>query len=764
MRRGIVALVVFGALTGTAHAAPTITTLSNRADLISGGDVLTQVAPRGAEVRVNGRDVTDAFAVRRDGRYLGLIRGLETGRSVVTAKAGGRTAQLTVTNHPSGGPVLSGPQIQPWPCFAGALDEQCSREPRFAFYYRSTAGGPLRPYDRADPPADVAATRTIRGRRIPFIVREEVGTLNRDEYRVAALYDPAKPYRATRPQAGNAGKLLINHGFACDTGYGQATAPGVLNATALARGFVVMSHALDNSGHNCNIATQAESLIMTKEHVVDTYGTVRYTIGTGCSGGSLVQQQVANAYPGLYQGITPQCSFPDTWSSANQYVDYEGMRRYFETPSRQAPGTRWTPAKVAAAEGHVTPDNAVNFTRAIASSGDPSRPCPGVDRDDVFDPRTNPDGVRCSLQDYMVNVFGRDADTGYALRPADNVGVQYGLKALRRGVITPAEFADLNAKLGGRDIDYEPTRARTAGDPAAIRRVYRSGAINQADHLDEVAIIDLRGPDEGTFHDVVRTYTVRARLKREHGTAANQVLWRGQTDLIGDADFADEAILAMDRWLARVDADRRAVPLAQKIRQDRPASVRDRCTDRTGEDVGPALCNRTVRAYSTPRQVAGEKRTDDTEKCALKRLRRGDYGDVTFTDAQWASLRATFPSGVCDWSKPGANRVPTSTWQTYQRASGRALYGGRSLGAAPRSTVVPRARVSIRRSCRTGQLRVRIRGVRVRWLQVGFGRRLDRVEGRELAVNAGRRRLTVRVAIRLSAGGTVDVKRTLPAC
>ena len=32
--------------------------------------------------------------------------------------------------------------------------------------------------------------------------------------------------------------------------------------------------------------------------------------------------------------------------------------------------------------------------------------------------------------------------------PWDNVGVQYGLKALRDGLITPAQFLDLNANVG----------------------------------------------------------------------------------------------------------------------------------------------------------------------------------------------------------------------------------------------------------------------------------------------------------------------------
>ena len=59
---------------------------------------------------------------------------------------------------------------------------------------------------------------------------------------------------------------------------------------------------------------------MTKEMVAERFGPVTYTIGSGCSGGSLVQQQVANAYPGVYQGITPQCSFTDAWTMVEAFV------------------------------------------------------------------------------------------------------------------------------------------------------------------------------------------------------------------------------------------------------------------------------------------------------------------------------------------------------------------------------------------------------------------------------------------------------------
>jgi hypothetical protein len=64
-------------------------------------------------------------------------------------------------------------------------------------------------------------------------------------------------------------------------------------------------------------------------------------------------------------------------------------------------------------------------------------------------------------------------------------------------------------------------------DQPALANAYRSGAINEASNSRDVAIIDLRGPDPGAFHDVYRAFAVRARLDRQNGTHANQVIWEG---------------------------------------------------------------------------------------------------------------------------------------------------------------------------------------------------------------------------------------------
>ncbi|HUR13001.1 MAG TPA: DUF6351 family protein [Mycobacteriales bacterium] len=716
-------LVLAVAAVAVAPALPTasagqgslrVEVLSGRADLVTGGDALVGVVlPAGAQqdvaasrggirlpkVRLGHRDLTSAFRFTASNRVVGLVTGLRPGRSVLEVSIKGSRARITLVNHSIDGPVFSGPQILPWACAAGTTGKQCHRAPRYTMKYLPTGTSDLRAsaagsgvassyqdYDPDNPPPaeSIATTTTQTGATVPFIVRVEEGYLDRDQYRIAALYQPGKPWTALRPQPQFNHKLVLTHGASCDTEYKSGSAPDVMDTRALAAGFVVASHALDNAGHNCNLLTQAESLVMTKERVIEQYGTLRYTIGSGCSGGSLVQQQVANAYPGVYQGISPQCSFPDAWSSAQQYVDYLGLLRYFQDPSRWSPGTVWDPEAISQVMGHPNVANPVTFTNVIPNSSDPSRSCPGVAQGQVYDPRTNPRGVKCTLQDYMVNLFGKRPD-GFANRGIGNVGIQYGLAGLRTGLLSPQQFVDLNAHVGGIDIHGDRSANRLAGDLAGLQRAYSAGAVNSGNNLDQVAIIDLRGPDPGAFHDVYRTYVMRARLLREFGTAANQVLWRGQAPLIGDPSYADEAIFALDRWLARVEADRRSLPLAQKLLADKPSDVGDRCTNGAGQSLPAEVCDQTVAAYASPRIAAGGPLTDDVLACRLKPLRRDDYS-VAFTDAQWAALKKAFPTGVCDYSKPGIGQRGAIGWLTFQDAKGKVVYGGKPLGASPRST------------------------------------------------------------------------------
>jgi hypothetical protein len=691
--------------------------VSNRADLLSGGDVRVRLDlpaeadPDDLTVELGDEDVTDAFALRPNGRIEALLEDVEAGEHVLRARIGsGEAAEQVLSMHPNGGPVFSGPHVEPWECQPTAEDQLCNEAPRYVFRYR-TIHGTWEDYDPDDPPSDVSTTTTDEGETVPFIVRHEVGYQNRDQYRIAVLYDPEQPWEAWNPQDAWNHKVLITHGSSCGTTYSAGSAPDVEGDTvlgdspteALSRGFAVMSTALNHAGHNCNLVTQAESLVMAKERIVERYGDIRYTIGTGCSGGSLTQQQVANAYPGIYQGILPACSFPDAWSTGQQLIDLFGLNRYLHDPSRWAPGVVWDPLSIAAVEGHPNHVNSVVFESVYWNDlGNPTSGCSDVPSERRYHPQDNPDGVRCTLMDYMVNVLGprepdvwspveREVGHGFAGIPLDNVGVQYGLQALEDGRITPAQFVDLNVEAGGGDIDTGFTPERLEADQPALRNSYLSGAVNTANNLDQVAIIDLRGPDHGVFHDAYRSWTIRARLEREHGRFDNHVIWVGHAPLIGDPRFTTEALLAMDEWLEAVDADDRDAPLADRIADNRPGDLEDRCSQIPGVEaielpgLGRVCEHEHVQSrYGTPRMVAGSGVETDVQKCRLRPHRRSDYYPVTFTDAQWEALDEVFADGVCDYSRPGVDQVGAVPWRTYQDdVDGEVVYGGQPLGRAP---------------------------------------------------------------------------------
>src|SRR3954469_160542 len=221
----LLALVAAGAAEARAPA-PRIAVLSNRADLVSGGDALVRVTlPSGVKasrlrLTAGRRDVTPALHRTGAHQLTGLVGGLRVGRVALTARIrSGSAARLFVTNHPFGGPVFAGPQIQPWTCQAGAKDKQCDQPPSFQFFYlpkgsssqgatlpgttSNGSGGPFQPYDpKSPPPADqIATTTTTEGVTVPFIVRLETGYLDRDQYAIAVLFDPSKRAAWCSPRA-----------------------------------------------------------------------------------------------------------------------------------------------------------------------------------------------------------------------------------------------------------------------------------------------------------------------------------------------------------------------------------------------------------------------------------------------------------------------------------------------------------------------------------------------------------------------------------
>ena len=85
--------------------------------------------------------------------------------------------------------------------------------------------------------------------------------------------------------------------------------------------------------------------------------------------------------------------------------------------------------------------------------------------------------------------------------------------------------------------------------------------------------------------------------------------------------------------------------------------------------------------FTSPHQVAGGPQAENILKCQLFNL--SDYPGVTFTSTQQGRLAVVFPSGVCDWTKPGVGQQDPASPLTFSAGP-----GGVALPAAPWSTPI----------------------------------------------------------------------------
>jgi hypothetical protein len=71
--------------------------------------------------------------------------------------------------------------------------------------------------------------------------------------------------------------------------------------------------------------------------------------------------------------------------------------------------------------------------------------------------------------------------------------------------------------------------------------------------------------------------------------------------------------------------------------------------------------------HSDPRIVAGDSLLRMTLKCTLQPVAPKIYRQKLSAD-QLAELKAVFPQGVCDYSKPGIGRLPLAgQWLSYPK-------------------------------------------------------------------------------------------------
>ena len=321
------------------------------------------------------------------------------------------------------------------------------------------------------------------------------------------------------------------------------------------------------------------------------------------------------------------------------------------------------------------------------------------DYDSLLWPQVDPPGTEDKINwthwDDLVNIYGLD-EAGYARNPWGNEGVQYGLAALVAGKLTPAEFLDVNAKVGSwresadmvaegcpfmptacpdpnqmdlwssRNMHLSPDDGKTPAprrtpDPKAVEAALRAGLVFQGNV--DIPIIDWRVYEEEKLstHHSRESFVSRKRMLNVDGTADNQVIWFAD----GPSEHTPltlAAFDAIDDWMANI-----AAHPERGVAGNKPPAAVDSCFDGDGEPIatGPDVwagttddrpagpCTKAFPTYGTSRTMAGEPLEGPDFGCTLQpvadAIEAGGYGTWHPTAAQQARLEQIFPTGVCDY-------------------------------------------------------------------------------------------------------------------
>jgi hypothetical protein len=731
------------------HNELEITVVSSPPKYVSGDDARIEIAVPDKtrlddiEVTLNGTDVTSVFGPDPEGNHQleGVVTGLPLGESRIVARSHEHARgqkhrdELELVNNPLQGPIFSGPHQKVFLCSTAGnaannglppipQSPTCETPTVVSFIYRDTAGAWL-PYNPASPPsaATIAQTMTMDGKTVPMIVRWERGVINRFMYSIMML-SPGSQTAAPDFSAWNK-KLLFSFSGGVAIGHYQGS-PSVNDMrylNGLQMGYAVIYSTGTRTNTHYNLQLGGETAIMVKDRFVSAYAEPEYTVAVGGSGGAIQQYVYGQNHPGLIDAGVPQYSYPDMVTQTIHVGDCELLERWLDSKVLANPLSLWrTWVNRTLVEGlnasAVIPNPYAPVMPYMPTPG--STECingwrglsplalnphfgtaPGYDPA-VYGP------VEWTHWGDLVNIYGTD-ETGFARSPWDNVGVQYGLAAVKSGSITPDQFLDLNANVGSwkrsadmvqegcpyiaalcatqppdvwsaRNMQLSPDGGATPaprreGNREAQHAAYRSGMVFRG-KLD-IPVIDWRHYLEPflDMHNSHQSFAARQRLLNYDGNASNQLIWFTAAPAPGTPgvrfDQTPQALLLLDRWLANIaDHPERGVA------GNKPADAVDSCFNVDGSllargrdvwdgilDDGPkGECAAAFPPFATSRIVAGGPIEGGIFKCQTQSVDRaiqgGLYGSWRPTAAERARLEQIFPTGVCDYSKPDAGLPP----------------------------------------------------------------------------------------------------------
>jgi len=487
--------------------------LSSPTQYVSGGDARIEVrAAPGLhdklQVYLNGQRVNVALQKSGSHSVEGVVSGFTVGENTLEVYVKGQSLRdtLTLTNWPITGPMFTGPHQTPFVCttIQSAVGRQplvdrasqpgyrvtdaqgqligystnCSINTFVSYWYRRATGGGLVALPAGGGrPADMGTVTLADGRSVDFIVRREIGSINRFLYSIAMLSPAPSADSAAQDDTSLWNrKLLYWFQGGVAIGHTQGTVHGgSMNPDILGQGFAIVHSSGNNTGTHYNLNLAGETAMMTKERFIERYGVPVYTVGLGGSGGAIQQYIIAQNHPGVLDALLPVQSYPDMVTQTIHVGDCELLEYYMDATDRA--NAKWRTTKnrtwlVGFNAEQVDVGNVPNVNDPLAplktalgySTAKGSTECIPAWRgltplamnplygqapnQQFYEPQSAIAAIRWTHYDDLRNVYGIDA-TGAARVTWDNVGVQYGLRSLNEGKITQAEFLHLNWNIGG---------------------------------------------------------------------------------------------------------------------------------------------------------------------------------------------------------------------------------------------------------------------------------------------------------------------------
>lgn len=751
-----------------------LVSLSSTPDRVSGDNVLIGLEGNSATITaesdnlefwLNDARVSPLVREGRNGPEI-LVAGLSEGENRLELHhvKYGPLSDLTLTAYPVSGPIFSGPQQYPFVCTVTSelgkqplvdttgntgfpvmdghgnqigLSKDCSIDSFVEFVYRTTDDNwaPL-PGDGSRP-MDMATTALTDGRTVDFIVRQERGTINRFIYSFATLAGPGDMPDEVSTANWN-GRLLFHFQGGVGIGHsqGEISQSRALQPETLGKGYAVIYSTGTSTSPHYNLQVGGETALMVKEHFIKRVGVPEYTVAIGGSGGGIQQYVYSQNHPDLLDAGVPQYSYPDMVTQIIHVGDCELLEYYMDATDKGNAKWQTTTNRSWLVGLNATDTYADPFAGAKQMLGFGTAPgmteCIPAWRgltplvmNPAFGQAPNqqqmqPDGVMDAVEwthyDDLRNIYGVD-ERGNPRTLYDNVGVQYGLGALRDGKITREEFLKLNAQIGGWKqpsemvqegfpfvgsqedvlagrVEFDPWSSRnmhlspdgtqpaprTQSDLKAIQAAYESGMV--FDGQLNMPVIDWRHYLEEVLdmHNSHQSFSVRQRIINKMGNADNQLIWFTDTRPTDTSDPEEPepreesnptwmALEILHEWLMNMRANPQ-----QSIAENKPAEALDACYKTNGEliaagedvwngvlDEQPAgACASKFKIYTTSRMVAGGPIEGSVFKCGLKfvatALKDGTYGSVSFSEGDVMRLNEIFPDGVCDYSQPDQGR------------------------------------------------------------------------------------------------------------